>query len=741
MKTLKHRSMKALAIILSVILVLMSLPLSVFADGLQNLFEKPEVELPFEKEIFEIKEERTGNTKTFKLEDGSFYIAQYDSDIHYLDETGVWQDIDNTLATSGNEISTKNAKIKFVKKTNGSDKIFTLHNGNQKLTLSLIGAHKKIKGVITNHQTEFAEDATKLEKMTTLDHVNASVRYADILENTDLEYIVAGLNIKENIIVKAAQDQYRYSFEMSLNNLTAELTEKGEIMISDQVTSQAVYVIPAPVMWDSDHHSSDSVSYELSDCGNGSYRLAVIADADWINAEGRVFPVTIDPPIYTSVSSPVVDLDISTSSPNRSSPGDDSIYVSSTWRAYWKLTTLPSLPASAYITEAKFTMDCFTSSSMNGYVAAYDVLTDWQSDLTYAMTVAADNPKGVPAADFTDFQELNCSDMDGYGSYYLNNYWGYYWNITSIVKKWYEGQNYGVMFAPATGTTFTGIAQFRSDNYSNVAKRPQLCITYRDMKGLEDYWSYTGQSAGFAGIGSVNNATGSLVFAIPTLTSTDALMPFTPTLVYNSAIAGKSYTYSNVQTSYWGSYTPRGFKLNIHETLLKKSYTDKDGTTKYLFIWADSDGTEHYFLPTTTENTYADEDGLLLTLFENTTVSPNVCTITDSNRNIKTFSKLSSQPSGTVSGWYLSSVADLNGNKLTFGFESGPRPTSVNLVPKYSSAIEQLRIAYDNNYNPYIVWNPVSNEAVILRYSQTATGSISTASSNYLRQVVHVHGT
>lgn len=43
MKTLKHRSMKALAIILSVILVLMSLPLSVFADGLQNLFEKPEV--------------------------------------------------------------------------------------------------------------------------------------------------------------------------------------------------------------------------------------------------------------------------------------------------------------------------------------------------------------------------------------------------------------------------------------------------------------------------------------------------------------------------------------------------------------------------------------------------------------------------------------------------------------------------------------------------------------------------
>ena len=158
-----------------------------------------------------------------------------------------------------------------------------------------------------------------------------------------------------------------------------------------------------------------------------------------------MFPVTIDPPIYTSASSSVVDLDFPTTSPDRNSPNDTSIYVSDTWRAYWKLTTLPVLPASAYITEAKFTMDCFTNSAMHGYVAAYDVLTDWQSDLTYAMTIAEENPKGVPATDFTDFQELQCYIVDEYGNYDLNNYWGYYWNITPIVKKWYAGQNYGVI--------------------------------------------------------------------------------------------------------------------------------------------------------------------------------------------------------------------------------------------------------------------------------------------------------
>lgn len=46
---------------------------------------------------------------------------------------------------------------------------------------------------------------------------------------------------------------------------------------------------------------------------------------------------------------------------------------------------------------------------------------------------------------------------------------------------WYSGQNYGVMFAPATNTTFTGTAMFRSNEYSDTSKRPQFYITYRDI--------------------------------------------------------------------------------------------------------------------------------------------------------------------------------------------------------------------------------------------------------------------
>lgn len=116
METTKHYSLRLVAAILSIAIALMSLPLTVFADELGRLFENQETEAVAEKEPFEVLEKRTATSKTFSLEDGSFYIAQYDSDIHYLDESGAWQEIDNTLTAHGSEISTKNAKSNLPRK-------------------------------------------------------------------------------------------------------------------------------------------------------------------------------------------------------------------------------------------------------------------------------------------------------------------------------------------------------------------------------------------------------------------------------------------------------------------------------------------------------------------------------------------------------------------------------------------------------------------------------------------------
>ena len=314
---------RLLAMMLSVLLVLSAIPIAAYAEALADLSLSASVtdtdSEASRETVIEVPELRTATDKYFLLSNGNYYVARYDTAVHYQDEDGVWQDIDNTLSASGNEISTGDAKIKFAKKTSGNETLFTLHDGNRKLTLSLCGANKKIEGVITNRESELSEDATELQRMTILHKISASVCYPDILTGVDLEYVIKGSDIKENIIVKEASESYAYSFTMALNNLSAETDETGGVLISDSATGELVYTIPAPTMWDANGIASDRVGMTLTPHGNGKYTLTVTADAEWMNAEDRAYPVTIDPPIYTGTAGGVLDLTVSSLTPNAAS--------------------------------------------------------------------------------------------------------------------------------------------------------------------------------------------------------------------------------------------------------------------------------------------------------------------------------------------------------------------------------------------------------------------------------------
>ena len=197
------------------------------------------------------------------------------------------------------------------------------------------------------------------------------------------------------------------------------------------------------------------------------------------------------------------------------------------------------------------------------YVGVYNVTTNWDTSLTWNKTIAETSPNGVLSDTVLDY---NCID----GKDVTDN--RYTWDITSLYEAWRSGAtpNYGIGFKIVDGTTASGNAIFHSSECTATAQRPQFTVSYQDMKGIESYWSYTSQSAGLAGTGYINNATGTLILSKALLSTTDNLIPYTPTIVYNSALAAQEYEYPNVQISYWGSYMPFGFKLNIQETLVKK---------------------------------------------------------------------------------------------------------------------------------------------------------------------------
>ena len=95
---------------------------------------------------------------------------------------------------------------------------------------------------------------------------------------------------------------------MKLNGLTASL-DKNIITLSDN--DEVIYTIPAPYMFDASGIYSNDVAYSLADGGDGKYTLTVTPSAEWINAEEREFPITIDPPLE-SQSSMGIDISVAT---------------------------------------------------------------------------------------------------------------------------------------------------------------------------------------------------------------------------------------------------------------------------------------------------------------------------------------------------------------------------------------------------------------------------------------------
>ena len=653
-------------------------------------------------EIYEVVDLREANAKHFRLADGSYALAHYDYPVHYIDEYGDYVDIDNRLSDSGSEFSTENARVKFIKKITGNGNIFTLHENNAKITMGLVGAEKKTPGVVTSvgNSDDYIEDA--LGKLVNLENISSTIRYSDILDGVDIEYVVHSLNIKENIIVKERKDSYSYTFTIELNNLEAVLSDDGNVYISN-TDGEVKYIIPAPVVYDADKvYAPDGASgYDLFEVGNGKYELTVTVSAEWMNDLSRAFPVTVDPPIE-GVQGNLVDLYVDKNSPSSITGTEIYLKVSRTQRSYIRFDNsyFGSIPTGASIVQAQLNIIGRKISSATPKVGIYKVTSSWNNLLNYDKTQSAFS-SGALDDNVLDYAIIGASGVR------------YGFDITELYEGWINGEsNYGVALKLIDENTAEQ-AWFYSSEYNsgNDFSEPVLLVTYIYNDGLESYFPTSTHSAGVGGAGSINLATGRLTLAIPTLTTTDSLFGFTPTLVYNSSLAGKPLTNANAISPFSTSYLPYGYKLNLQEFIQKRSYTDSEGATQTYYALYDADGTTHTLY--SIGGVIRDDSGLGLTLaFDGTSI-----VITDKSHTKKTYTSYDS------SNWYLTSVTDNFGNKLIFSFDSSYRPTSVKVKPVGLSEITMLSFVYSGNMLS-AVYNSSASEFVRLNCSGNYLSSV-----------------
>lgn len=495
--------------------------------------------------------------------------------------------------------------------------------------------------------------------------LSSKILYPEILDGVDLEYVVNSCNIKENIIVKERADSYSYTFEIQLNNLEAVLCEDGSVAISDSDTDEVVYAIPKGYMFDADGEYSDAVEYTLTNGENGKYSLTVSANAAWINDEERAFPVTVDPPITVNSNSMMTDTYIDSANPIVTYYNATNLKVGRTTSgitnvSLWKLNEMPKIPANAYIVSAELSLKLTSISAYySDKIGAYTVTTDWATNNAYSWSIA-DLTTLCAESRLIDFAEVNHVTV---GSTVT-------WDITSAFRTWYGNNSVSNGIALAPITPYAMSAVFASAN-SATSTQPQLVVEYRDMKGVESYWSGSSHSAGIAGSGYVNHASGNLVFSIGTVSTTDSLFNFTPTLVYNSAVTDKyNYTEHNTNVPYRFWSSGYGWKLNTNESIVKP-------LEENYYVWSDGDGTEHYFLPDTSSNptVYKDEDGLLLTL----TVSEDGYTITDVDGNTRFFERIITSTK-IEEGGALKKITDIYGNELLFSLNDYGQTTAISVI-------------------------------------------------------------
>ena len=473
------------------------------------------------------------------------------------------------------------------------------------------------------------------------------IGYRGVFDGAALEYTLGGETVKEDIIISGRAQSYIYTFELD-TELTLERDGEGLVLRDGE---QDVFTLPAPYMTDADGARSSSVHYSFEH-RDGGYTLTVTADSEWINAEERAFPVTVDPTVSTSSSG-------SDNTVTTDFFYDNDTAVDNTDKDYWllghfneygtfynyiKFNEIPDVPYNNRKVAAYIYIGV-SSNSSKSTVNEFNLfiqraLPNWREQIT------AEKSNPNPILDYFTF------DKSKLGSYFALDVSGALDSLGS------SGTGFFIYPLLSTGEQMSDTSYFGfvATGGKHTTARPILALQYRNIMGTESYYTTRSASAGRAGEAYIGDYSGNLVLERKLASEVGVDISY----VYNSrysdwVLDARSDVFHTVDYSMMRSAA--GWRLNIQQSIVSKNVS-LDGTDKEYLIYSDGDGTEHWLSPDEKESgKWKDEDGLGLTASR----SAETVTLTDEKDNKKVFRY-----------GYLWYTEDANGNRtiLLYGTKS-----------------------------------------------------------------------
>lgn len=253
----------------------------------------------------EIESMRSLNEKVFRKLDGSYEVSIYPDVVHYLDN-GKYKDIDNTLEEATKELKNKSNAfdIQFPKTITANERI-KLSLDDYRINWRLVNSQTSL--FKTSSETQDKSNKSELAKLT------SSIMYENVLPDTDIEYVLSGSKIKENIYLKSYTENMEFVFEYDIKNLTLVQDNDGVVFKNNQ--GEVVFSFSGLYMIDAESNTSENIILSSKQISKDVYEVTVTPDDEWLR--NAVYPVLIDPTIVNpTIPMSLVDTYVLQSNPS-----------------------------------------------------------------------------------------------------------------------------------------------------------------------------------------------------------------------------------------------------------------------------------------------------------------------------------------------------------------------------------------------------------------------------------------
>lgn len=596
------KALKILSIALTVVLIIgiFSCATPVFAaevtekGSIESTLEqyKSQIENSENKSLYEIEEERDKFTKVFQNSDGTKTAIVSATPIHYETADG-WEEIDNTLIeeTSDSGKVYKNKKNDFtvkIPKEITSSKDLKVEKDGYTISFELEGSDlfsksKKIKG---NKKEKVKKSSIEESDINTdfLDKTSG-VSFENVGTNTSVEYEVTSTGLKENIILnKKPQEQVIYKYKITAKKLEAQLNADNSVTFKN-AEGQAVFEIPAPVMYDAKNNISKDINVEFSG-KNGKYTMIYKPSFEWLISD-LTYPVVIDPVVDTiSEGLGVKDSVVDSAHPDNNYGNTPVLYTYKTdtgnIQSFIDISSnhivkngakIKSVLLGLYYENGLFVDDSTT-------VAAYTVTSEWsESTITY-------NNRAETVNSLIERKEIERGRSSGY--------------ILFDVTKAYtlKQDTYGVCIRQRDSEENKAQLIFSSSETSQELQKPYFIIEYYESQGVEEQFDYHAFDAGRAGTAYFNDFTEQVYIERDELGLSGINMPVQIKRYFNSGWGG---TYS-IKHTLLGITSSYGFGWRTNYNQMIEYHNEIDGNETILYC--NGDGQTIYFekITTTTDS-------------------------------------------------------------------------------------------------------------------------------------------